>query len=213
MILIVGAGGHGQVVADIFRAARTLGVSTEETAFVDDNQARHQQTLAGSLVIGPLDRIASFPHDRLVVAVGDNRARARLFSRLAADGERFAVACHPQSVIAEDVAVGEGTMISAGVIVTTGTTIGRNVILNTGATIDHHTTVGDHVHIAPGVHMGGEVQVGTGALVGIGAIVLPRVTIGEWSTVGAGAVVTSDVPPRTTVIGVPARVVDVNAIA
>ena len=45
-----------------------------------------------------------------------------------------------------------------------------------------------------------------GALVGIGAIVLPRVRIGAWSTVGAGAVVTADVPPAVTVMGVPARV-------
>jgi acetyltransferase-like isoleucine patch superfamily enzyme len=55
------------------------------------------------------------------------------------------------------------------------------------------------------VHLGGEVRIGEGALIGIGAVVLPRVTVGAWSTVGAGAVVTSDVPPGVTVAGVPAR--------
>ena len=76
---------------------------------------------------------------------------------------------------------------------------------NPGATVDHHAAIGDHVHIAPGVHLGGEVRVGDGALVGIGAVVLPRVSIGAWCTVGAGAIVTRDVPPGVTVAGAPAR--------
>ena len=45
------------------------------------------------------------------------------------------------------------------------------------------------------------------AYIGAGAIILPGVTIGEYSIVAAGAVVTKDVPPRTIVAGVPARVV------
>ncbi len=212
MILIVGVGGHGQVVADIFRAARAQGVSADMTAFVDDDPTRQQQVYAGSAVLGTLDRIRTIAHDRVVVAIGTNATRARLFLRLEAEGERFAMARHPGTIVAEDVAIGDGTMMSAGVIVNTGTVIGRNVILNTGATVDHHSVVGDHVHIAPGVHMGGEVRVGDGALIGIGATVLPRVTIGAWSTVGAGAVVTSDVPPGATVVGVPARLVCANAI-
>jgi acetyltransferase-like isoleucine patch superfamily enzyme len=59
--------------------------------------------------------------------------------------------------------------------------------------------------------MGGDVRIGEGALIGIGAVVLPRVSIGAWSTVGAGAVVTKDVPAGTTVVGVPARAAAVAA--
>jgi sugar O-acyltransferase (sialic acid O-acetyltransferase NeuD family) len=212
MILIAGAGGHGQVVADIFRAARARGEAVEPIAFVDDSPMRQEQVLAGTPVVGTIDRIRTLGHDRVIVAIGSNAARARLFARLEAEGERFAIARHPGTIVAADVAIGDGTMLSAGAIVNTGTVIGRNVILNTGATIDHHTVVGDHVHIAPGVHMGGEVRVEDGALIGIGATVLPRVTIGAWSTVGAGAVVTSDVPPGATVVGVPARIVCLDAV-
>jgi sugar O-acyltransferase (sialic acid O-acetyltransferase NeuD family) len=211
MIVIVGAGGHGQVVADIFRAGRLAGFAAAATAYVDDNAARHGETFAGSVVLGAIDGLASFPHEAVVVAIGDNAKRARLFGRLAAAGERFAIARHPHAVVAEDVVLGAGTMLAAGAIVNTGASIGRNVIINTAATVDHHGVIADHVHIAPGVHIGGEVRVGEGALIGIGAVILPRISIGAWSTVGAGAVVTSDVPPGATVIGVPARMMAVRA--
>jgi maltose O-acetyltransferase len=51
------------------------------------------------------------------------------------------------------------------------------------------------------------VSVGERAFVGIGAVVLPNVSIGADCVVGAGAVVTRDVPPGTTVVGIPARLV------
>jgi sugar O-acyltransferase (sialic acid O-acetyltransferase NeuD family) len=206
MILIVGAGGHGQVVADVLRAARAEDPGAPSAMFVDDRPVRLETTIPGCKVAGRLDDVGEIPHDGVIVAIGDNAVRARLFARFEETGERFAIARHPRSILAEDVVVGEGTMMCAGVVVNTGTTIGRNVILNTAASVDHHTVVGDHVHIAPGVHMGGEVRIGEGALIGIGATILPRVSVGAWSTVGAGAVVTKDVPPGATVVGVPARV-------
>lgn len=49
------------------------------------------------------------------------------------------------------------------------------------------------------------VRIGRGAWIGTGAILLPGVTVGERAVVGAGAVVTADVPPATVAVGVPAR--------
>ena len=150
MIVIVGAGGHGQVVADIFRARRVAGLASATTGFLDDDPSRQGLALAGGVVFGPVSSLDQIDRLGTVVAIGDNRTRARVHQRLAEAGENFAVAEHPRSVVADDVEIGDGSMVCAGAIVSTGTVIGRNTIINTGATVDHHSTIGDHVHIGAG---------------------------------------------------------------
>jgi sugar O-acyltransferase (sialic acid O-acetyltransferase NeuD family) len=204
-ILIVGAGGHGQVVADILLAGHRAGDGDLPIGFVDDDPELQGKFCLGLPVLGPILRLNAFTHDAVIVALGDNADRSRVFALLRDKAEAFAIARHPAALIAKSAVVGPGTMICAGVIVNPMTNIGADVILNTGCTIDHHNEIGDHVHVAPGVHLGGEVSVGEGALVGIGATVMPGRRIGAWSVVGAGAVVVQDVPDHAVVVGVPAR--------
>jgi len=206
-ILIVGAGGHAQVVADILLRMGDVDCPMRPVGYVDDDVGLHGKVLLGLPVLGSLKQIEQFEHDVLILAIGDNAIRRALFERLRSRGERFAAGQHPRATVAPGVSIGQGTVICAGAIVNTQSTIGANVILNTGCTVDHHNRIGDHAHIAPGAHLGGGVVVGEGALVGIGANVIPERTIGAWSVVGAGATVIDDVPGRATVVGVPARVV------
>ena len=204
-IVIIGAGGHAEVVADTLRAAGRLRPGLGLVGYLDDRCAGQAGLVAGAPVLGPISALDRIPHDAIIVAIGDNGTREAISKRLATEGNvTFTTARHPSAIISDDVVLGDGVMISAGVIVNTGTRIGRGVILNTGCTVDHHTLVGDFAHIAPGVHMGGNVSVGRKAFVGIGAVVLPGVTIGAGAIVGAGAVVIGDVAPNTTVVGVPA---------
>ena len=95
----------------------------------------------------------------------------------------------------------------AGVVIQPSSMIGRNAIINTRASVDHDCIIGDHVHIAPGVTLSGAVRVEEGAHVGTGCTVIQGVQIGRNSTIGAGSLVLKDVPARTTVYGVPGRVV------
>jgi len=204
-VLIIGAGGHGLVVADILLAMRAAGEAVEAVGFLDDNAALHGQQLLGIPVLGSLTLWQQVPHDALIIAIGDNRIRRQLHRKFRSTRAHFFQAIHPQAVLGRDVRIGPGVMIMAGVVVNPGTIIGEGAILNTGCTVDHHNRIGNFAHIAPGAHLAGEVEIGEGALVGMGAVVIPQRRVGAWSIVGAGAVVIRDIPSNITVVGVPAR--------
>ncbi len=206
-VVILGAGGHAQVVADILLRMAEAGGRLEPLGYLDDNPALAGRQFLGLPMLGALSDLPNILHDAIIVAIGDNATRRRLFGQMQAQGERFAMACHPSAAVAPDVAVGPGTMICAGAVVNPGSAIGANVILNTGCTVDHHNRVSDHAHLAPGVHTGGEVSIGEGVFVGIGATVIPGRTLGAWSTVGAGSLVTKDLAAGVTAVGMPARIV------
>jgi sugar O-acyltransferase (sialic acid O-acetyltransferase NeuD family) len=203
-VLLLGAGGHGHVVADAIRAQATAGQDVRFLGFCDDRAGALRATL-GSEILGTLAELQSIPYDALIVTIGDNGDRTRVFQQAVERGARMTIARHPSAIVAKDATVREGSMICAGAVINTGAIVGANSIVNTAASVDHHCRLGDHVHVAPGVRLGGDVQVGDGALIGIGAVVLPGKRIGAWAIVGAGAVVIDDVAPGTTVVGVPAK--------
>lgn len=207
-VLIIGAGGHAQVVADALLRAQEAGMTNARPAgFIDDNPKLAGQSFLGIAVKGSLACLKEIEHDAVVVAIGDNATRARIAAHLQEAGEQLFTVRHPTAIIAPDVRISEGVMISAGVIINTGSVIGDNVILNTGCTIDHHNRIGSSVHIAPGAHLAGDVTIGEGTLIGIGATILPQRCIGARCIVGGGAVVTCHLEDDQVAVGVPARVV------
>ncbi len=204
-VIIVGAGGHGQVVADILQQAYENGGKYKPIGFVDDALDKSDCYILGLPILGAVKQINQFQHDAIVIAIGNNKIRAKLWQRFTKENKLFVNAIHPSTIIAPDVKIGLGTVICAGVIINTGTKIGNNAILNTGCTIDHHNQINDHVHIAPGCHLGGAILVEQGGFVGIGSAILPNIHIAQWSIVGGGSLVNRDVAKLTTVVGVPAK--------
>lgn len=195
-IVIVGAGSQGAIVADILRE-RAIG-------FVDDHHSG--ATILGLPVLGTIASLRSVPHDAMVVAIGDNRARRELTARLVASGERLVSAIHPFTSIAPSATIGEGAMISAGALVLPRATIGRGVLLNTRSSVDHDTIVGDFAHLSPGATVGGRCHIGDETLIALGASVASGIRVGARTVIGAGACVVRDIPDDVVAFGVPARV-------
>ena len=201
-VLILGAGGHGLVVADILQYRRDV----EVIGFLDDKKELAGSSLLSLPILGRLADVSRIPHDTVMVAIGDNRCRQKVVRWLKNQGICFCQAIHPFSNIGSLVQIGPGTCICSGAVVGPGSNVGAQVILNTLCSVDHHNVIGDYVHVAPGAHLGGNVRIGEGTLVGIGACVLPGIRIGAWSVIGAGSVVNRDIGDGVVVWGNPGRV-------
>ena len=202
-VILLGASGHGKVVAGIVNAIAGLEVA----GFVDDDEAKAGQTVGGIKVVGRSEvllHLLAAGIEGAIVTIGRNSIRMTRAEALSELGFELVTAIHPAAVLAIDVTVEAGTVVMAGVVINASTRIGRNVIVNTGATVDHDCVLEDGCHVSPGTHLAGGVHVGKEAHVGIGSSVIQGVRIGERSVVGAGAVVIRDVPPGETWAGIPA---------
>jgi sugar O-acyltransferase (sialic acid O-acetyltransferase NeuD family) len=201
-LLIVGAGGHGAVVAE---AAAEAG-KWSEIVFLDDDGSKAQ--VLEFPILGTSGEMSSFldSDTEVFVAIGDNRRRLELLRSISEKNTVLATVIHPTATISPSAAISAGTVACAGVIVNARATVGLGCILNTAATIDHDCAIADGVHVSPGANLGGIVRVGSCTWIGIGSSVREGTRIGSDSLIGAGSAVVSDVADSVTVGGVPARV-------
>ncbi|MCA9491052.1 MAG: acetyltransferase [Myxococcales bacterium] len=202
-LVVLGASGHGKVVADTARAAGRAVLG-----FADDDPARRGVHVVGApvLAIGADELRATLDANgaELVLAIGRNATRQRLAGVWS--GVPFATLVHPRAWVSPTATLGAGTVVFAGAVVQADARVGEHAILNTGCSVDHDNVLGDFVHVSPGARLGGTVTVGEGTHIGIGASVRNNLHIGAWSVVGAGAAVVADLPDSVTAYGVPARV-------
>lgn len=197
-LVIIGAGGHGKVVADI---AHLNGY--EDIVFLDDNPGLSE--VDGYRVVGPVSSFGRHGSCDFVVAVGDAGVRSRIQTRLEDAGECVVTLVHPSAVVAGDAEIGAGSVVMAGAVINPSASLGRGCIINTGATVDHDCAVGDFAHVSVGAHLAGAVSVGDGTWVGIGAVVSNNISICPGCVIGAGAAVVRNINVPGTYVGVPAK--------
>lgn len=199
-LAIIGASGHGKVVADI---ARRNGY--KEIVFLDDNDSIHE--CGGYPVIGKSSEAGTIDAD-VIIGIGNAGVRKQIQESI--PDEKLVTLIHPDAVIAEDVVIGAGTVVMAGTVINSGAKIGKGCIINTCASVDHDCEVGNYVHIAVGSHLCGTVFVGNGTWIGAGATVSNNISICSDCMIGAGAVVTKNIVEYGTYVGVPIRRIDME---
>jgi sugar O-acyltransferase (sialic acid O-acetyltransferase NeuD family) len=197
---LLGASGHGMVIAEIIESA-----GHNVMGFLDADPSIKE--LLGYTVKHQLEEISFNNNDQWIISVGKNATRKKLAETQSLN---YGTAIHPSAIISSRCSIDEGTVVMAGVTINSKAQIGKHVILNTGCSVDHECIIEDYVHLSPHAVLPGNVTVGEGTHIGTGAIVIPGIKIGKWCTIGAGSVIIKDVPDGATVVGVPGRIVKVG---
>lgn len=207
-LAIYGTGGLAREVLELVHEINAIAPAFEVIGWLDDDPSKAGQTIKGLPVLGSIEAAAERSRGlTVVIAIGNTAARARIANRLDRHGVDSPVLVDPRARVGRDVTVGAGSIICAGSLLTTDIRLGRHVIVNLNVTIGHDAELADFVTLAPAVNVSGHVRIAEGCDVGTGSATVQDVSIGEWTIVGAGAVVACDLPANTTAVGVPARVI------
>jgi UDP-2-acetamido-3-amino-2,3-dideoxy-glucuronate N-acetyltransferase len=129
---------------------------------------------------------------------------------------------YPSSVVAEGAVLGNGSVVGAFSFVAKGATVGARCRIQSHTSVWAGVTLEEDVFVGPAVVFTNvkrpraafvraprwdETRVGRGATLGAGCVLVAPVSVGAFAMVGAGAVVTRDVPAHAVVAGNPARLV------
>lgn len=204
-LVLLGGGGHA---SDVLSVAEALACSAEPLGplYVADDQWQGSERFHGRNVtlVDSIDHGATLaPY---VLATGYPASRRAIDARAQkAGGQPAPALIHPRAELNARSSIGFGTVVLGGTWISACTEIGDHGYISCGCTVGHDAIVGHYVSIFPGARVNGNVKVGDDVMIGSNAVILPGLTIGAGARIGAGAVVTSDVDPGVTVVGVPAR--------
>lgn len=203
MKVIYCAGEQGRVVLDILRIS---GIH-DDVVFIDDDQSLHGKSVVDVPVIGGREEIPTLTDGKIqcIIAFGDRPdVRLSIVDALSDVDCEFFNAIHPSSTISQTVTLGQGITINGQSYIGPGSILNSHTLVDSCVNISHDCIIKTGATITPSATLAGGVEIGCNAYIGPNATILEELTIGDNAVVGAGSVVTKDVPPETEVIGIPA---------
>lgn len=196
-VVIIGASGHGKVIADIIMKS-----GDKVIGFLDDGVKNGTQ-IVGFSVLGKTENYKNYADCEFVIAIGDSYIREKIANELPV---KWYTAIHPTAVISSlDVEIGEGTVVMANAVINSSAKIGKHCIINTGAIVEHDNVLEDYVHLSPNVVLSGIVKVGKSTHIGAGSCTKQVLNIASDCVFGAGSVIVKDITESGTYAGVPVR--------
>ena len=198
-VIIIGAGGHAKVIADIVKKN-----NDNLLGFLDDNEEIQNQIIYDNKkVIGKIDECINYDDVYFIIGIGSNKVRKMLSEKY---NLNWYTAIHPSAIIADEVLIGPGSVVMPGAIINPGSRIGMHCIVNTKVSVDHDNIIEDFVHISPGATLAGTVHIKEGTWICAGATIVNNIIIEKDNIIGAGAVVIRNIlDTNHTYIGVPAK--------
>ncbi|MEH6731292.1 MAG: acetyltransferase [Pseudoalteromonas distincta] len=202
-LAIVGASGHGKVIADI---AEQLGfiVNFYDDAYPSKTHIEHWPIYGSCADLIALNNVDNKHIIDVVVAIGNNDIRQQKIQLLQQNGFNLITLIAPTAMISQYATIAQGSVVFAGAIINAFSKIGMGCIVNTAAVVEHDCVIDDFTHICPNVALAGGVIIGSKSWIGIGSQVKQLATIGNNCLIGAGSTVIKNIPDNVTAFGSPA---------
>lgn len=151
------------------------------------------------------DKYISQVDSRFVLGLGNPHLRQKMFEKFKRfGGIPFTLISKNAEIGSFENEIGEGTIVTSGVIITNSIKIGKGALINLNCTIGHDTVIGDFVELTPNVNISGHCLISNNVFIGTSASIIPNISIGKNTVIGAGSVVTKDLPENVLAVGIPA---------
>ena len=202
-MVIVGAGGLGREVEALARHDYANGKDWYIGGFLDTRPDVLSAYATHVGVIGDPMTFVPQADDIFIVAIGDTRLKKRVVASLRLRGAHF-VSLRTHVQISARAKYG-ASIFGDRATVSVDATVGDYAYVGADTILGHDVVVSNFAHIGARCFVAGRAHIGEGAVIHPMACIAMDVRIGEWATVGLGAVVFNEVPPGSTVVGNPAR--------
>ena len=206
-IAIFGVGGFGREVLALIKDINRVEPTWNIVGFFDDGYEKGMM-VNGYPTLGKTEDLNKWEtYLSLAVSIGSPVIKKKILDKIINPLVDYPTLIHPTVWIGDKdfVEIGKGCIICTGNMITTNIKIEDFVILNLECTVGHDTIIKKYAAFMPSVNISGEVTIGEGVYVGTGAKIINQLEIGDYTIVGAGAVVSKSLPPHCTAVGVPAK--------
>lgn len=208
-LMIIGASGTGIQIAETVEDVNEEKKEWNFLGYLDDDVNKQGLEINGYPVLGPISVASQYDDCYFIVAIcywKNLFIRKKIVKELDVKKlDRFATIIHPGTKISRYAKIGKGTVVMPNTVIMPNVSIGNHVIILSNSYIAHNTIIEDYVTITNSVSICGVVKINEGCYIGANSSIRERVTIGEWSLIGMGSVILSDVPAFSTMIGNPGR--------
>lgn len=207
-IVVIGGRGNGTVIRSVIGDCALDDNAVEFLGFLSDAEldADLEPERLGKV---SADWISNAPGDvKFIYALHTVRKsveRTKLLGTLQIPHYRLATLIHPTAYVDSSAEVGPGCVLMPLSSLGPNARLEPNTQMYSQSFVGHDTTVGAHVFIANNASVGGRVRIGEGAHIGSNSTILEHTSLGSFCIVGAGSVVTRDIPGGETWAGSPAR--------